>query len=72
MVRKKDGKLFGHTRVKTVINWCKKYNIEHLIVTHCGRQLVTMDGGELDMQLKEYSGGEVKVTVAYDGYRTRL
>ena len=72
MVRKRNGKLFGHTRVKTVVNWCKKYGISHLIVTHCGKQLVTMDENELKEKIEGYSGGLVDVTVAYDGYRVRL
>jgi len=72
MVRNKDGRLFGHTMIKTVINWCKEYNIKNLIITHCGKQLVTMDEKDLDKKIEQYAGGAVKVTVAYDGFRTRL
>jgi ribonuclease BN (tRNA processing enzyme) len=72
MVRNRDGVLFGHTRIKTVINWCKEYKIEKLFITHCGKQVVTMDKKDLDKKIEQYSGGAVKVTVAYDGFRTRL
>jgi len=27
MVRRKDDRLYGHTRVKTIIGWCKKYKM---------------------------------------------
>ncbi|GAG97824.1 unnamed protein product, partial [marine sediment metagenome] len=72
MVRRKEGKLFGHTRVKTIIEWCKKYNIGSLIVTHCGKQIVTMDKKELAGKLEEYAGGKIDAIVAYDGYRMEL
>lgn len=72
MVRRKEGKLFGHTRIKTMIEWCKKYNISSLIVTHCGKQIVTMDKKELAGRLEEYTEGKINVIVAYDGYRMEL
>ena len=72
MVRRKEGKLFGHTRVKTIIGWCKKYNIGSLIVTHCGKQIVNMDKKELAVRLEEYTEGKIDVVVAYDGYRMEL
>ena len=72
MVRRKEGKLFGHTRVKTIIGWCKKYNIGRLIVTHCGKQIVTMDKKELAGRLEEYTEGKINVVVAYDGYKMEL
>ena len=72
MVRNKDGRLYGHTTIKTVINWCKKYRIKNLIITHCGKQIVTMNKKDLDKRIGEYSKGMVKVKIAYDGYRTSL
>ena len=72
MVRRKEGKLYGHTRIKTMIEWCKKYNIGSLIVTHCGKQIVTMDKKELAGRLEEYTEGKINVIVAYDGYRMEL
>jgi len=72
MVRRREEKLFGHTRIKTVIGWCKKYDISHLIITHCGKQIVEMDKEELTRKLQEYAEGKVNVTVAYDGYRIEI
>ncbi len=72
MVRRKDNKIYGHTRIKTEINWCKKYGVKKLIITHCGKQAVTMDEGELERKIYEYSEGQVDVVIAYDGFRIKL
>lgn len=72
MVRRKGSMLFGHTRVKTIIGWCKKYDIKKLVITHCGKQIVTMDSKELDKKLDSYTGGDIDVAVAFDGYKMRL
>lgn len=72
MARRKDDKLFGHTMIKTIIGWCKKYNVKNLIITHCGKQVVTMKEDELMEKIKEYSGELVSVRVAYDGLKLKL
>ena len=72
MVRRKEDKLFGHTRIKTIIGWCKKYNVGNLIITHCGKQVVTMDKIVLMNKIKEYAGEAVNVRVAYDGWKFEL
>jgi len=68
MVRRREDKIFGHTRIKTIIGWCRKYGLKKLIITHCGKQLVTMDESELKKKIEEYSEGKVDVKVAYDNY----
>ena len=68
MVRRRDNKLFGHTKVRTIIGWCIKYGVSDLIITHCGRQLVTMDEKELENNLNKYADGRINIEVAYDGY----
>lgn len=72
MVRRKEDKLFGHTRIKTIIGWCKKYGINELIITHCGKQIVTMDKNELIEKLKGYTEGKINVRVAYDDWEMEL
>jgi phosphoribosyl 1,2-cyclic phosphodiesterase len=72
MVRKRESMLFGHTRVKTIIGWCKKYNIKKLIITHCGKQIVTMDSVELKKMLDSYTDSNIDVIVAFDGCKMRL
>ncbi len=68
MVRRKGDKLFGHTRVKTIIGWCRKYGISRLLITHCGKQIVTMDKKNLDEKIAEYSGKEINTSIAVDGF----
>ncbi len=72
MVRRRDNKIFGHTMIKTVIGWCKKYGLKKLMITHCGKQVVTMDGDKLKEKIDEYSEGKVDVKVAFDGYRIKV
>ncbi len=72
LVRRKDGKIFGHTRVKTIAGWCRKYGVKNLVITHCGKQIVTMDKSELDYNIREYSEGEINIAVAHDGYSMKL
>jgi ribonuclease BN (tRNA processing enzyme) len=72
MVRRKDNKIYGHTRIKTEVNWCKKYGVKKLIITHCGKQVVTMDEKELEHKIDEYAERQVDVKVAYDGCSMEL
>jgi len=72
MVRRRDNKIFGHAMIKTVIGWCKKYGLKKLIITHCGKQVVTMDESELNRKIEEYTEGQVNVMVACDNYKINL
>jgi ribonuclease BN (tRNA processing enzyme) len=72
MVRKRNSMLFGHTRVKTIIGWCKKYGVKKLVITHCGKQIVNMESIELNKKLKSYTDGDIDVKVAIDGYKIDL
>jgi ribonuclease BN (tRNA processing enzyme) len=67
MVRRKGDSLFGHAMIKTIINWCKKYSINKLIITHCGKQIVTGDNKHIKTKISDYSGGIVEWQIAYDG-----
>ncbi len=67
LVRRKEDKLFGHAMVKTIIGWCKKYSIKNLIITHCGKQIVTSDEKIIENKLNEYSENKVNFIIAYDG-----
>lgn len=40
LVRRKDDKIFGHTKITTQINWCKKYKINKVIFTHLGKETI--------------------------------
>ena len=72
MVRRKNGKLFGHAMVKTIIGWFIEYGIENLVITHCGKQIVTMNNRELSDRLEKYTDGKIDMVVAFDGYKMEL
>ena len=68
MVRKKEGRLFGHAPVRTQLTWCKKFGIPKAFVTHCGSEIVDGDSGQAGELLDEYAGERnVDAAIAYDG-----
>jgi len=72
IVRRRGSKLFGHCSIKTQVNWCKKFGIKQMIITHCGKEIVEMQEDKLKNKLKEYSEGKLEIIVAYDGMRVIL
>ncbi len=69
LVRRKDGKLFGHCRMKTQINWCKKYGIKKIIFTHFGKEALRKGDKKLEEELK---GEGCLIKVAYDGMKVKV
>jgi ribonuclease BN (tRNA processing enzyme) len=59
LVRRRGDTLFGHTRITTQINWCRKYGIEDIIFTHLGRETIA---GEDDFRFQH-----PEAIIAYDG-----
>ncbi len=59
LVRRKDDQFFGHTRITTQINWCRKYGVRHIIFTHLGKETIE---NEADFR-KEHG----EAILAYDG-----
>ncbi|MCL4415524.1 MAG: MBL fold metallo-hydrolase [Actinobacteria bacterium] len=72
LVRSRDGKLFGHAMLKTIIGWCKKAGIRNLIITHCGKQIVSSDEKEVYGKLFEYGENKVNIEIAFDGYKKEI
>ncbi|MBM3708990.1 MAG: hypothetical protein FJW61_01010 [Actinobacteria bacterium] len=72
LVRRKEDKLFGHAMVKTIINWCLKFNIHELIVTHCGKQIVTSDEKEVMNKIFKFTELKINVIIAYDGFEINV
>ncbi len=73
MVRKKNDQLFGHAPVMTQLTWCKKEGVPRMLVSHCGKQIVTGEDKcilEKITELAEERG--VEVDVAYDGMEVIL
>lgn len=52
LIRKKGNKLFGHAKIQTQINWCKKYKIKNIIFTHLGKEALEF-GDNLEKHLKQ-------------------
>jgi phosphoribosyl 1,2-cyclic phosphodiesterase len=69
LVRRKDNKLFGHTRIQTQINWCKKYEIKNVIFTHFGKEPIRWGDKKLEKKFKQK---EINVGIAYDGMRLEI
>ncbi len=59
LVRKKGDKIFGHARISTQINWCKKCGIKNIIFTHLGKETIRKE--------KEFKKQNPKIVFAYDG-----
>ena len=62
LVRKtkiKPFKIFGHARIITQINWCKKYNIKKIIFTHFGKETIREE--------KKFKKKHPEIIMAYDG-----
>jgi ribonuclease BN (tRNA processing enzyme) len=59
LVRRQGDQLFGHTRITTQINWCKKYGINNIIFTHLGKETMANE----DKFIQEHT----EATLAYDG-----
>ncbi len=69
LIRRKNDKLFGHTRMTTQINWCKKYGIEKVIFTHLGKEALALGNKKLKKELKEPN---VNVMIAYDDMEYKI
>jgi len=73
LVRRKGSRLFGHTRIITQLNWCKKYKIPTAIFTHFGKEIVEMPDKKLNEKISEMQeGAGVKIVFAYDGLKIEL
>lgn len=43
LVRRRGDILFGHSRMSTQINWCKKFGIQNIIFTHLGKETLAKE-----------------------------
>jgi len=59
LVRRRGDQLFGHTRITTQINWCRKFGIEHIIFTHLGKETIEHEAA--------FTGEHPEAVLAYDG-----
>jgi len=61
LVRKKNNKIFGHARIITQMNWCKKYNVKNIIFTHLGKETIKKE--------KQFKKQHPEIIFAYDGMK---
>lgn len=66
LVRRKDNRLFGHARMSTQVNWCKKYNIPKIIFTHLGKEALRIGDTKVEKRLRQPN---LELKIAYDGMR---
>jgi phosphoribosyl 1,2-cyclic phosphodiesterase len=68
LVRRRDGALFGHTTIRAQIGWCAKAGVPTAIFTHCGAQIITMDGRAAAALVRRMGAGKgVRARLARDG-----
>lgn len=72
IVRRRDGVLFGHTTVRAQLQWCERNGVPQAYFTHCGKQIVTMDGRERRRKIAALAPAAVETRIAYDGLRISL
>jgi phosphoribosyl 1,2-cyclic phosphodiesterase len=73
MVRRRDGKLFGHTPIRTQLGWCQKEGVPRALFTHCGSEIVGADGRTLAARLRAMARArDVDARIAYDGMEIEL
>lgn len=68
LIRRKGKKLFGHSSIKTQINWCKKFGIKKIFFTHFGKEIIKNEK-EIKSKVKEIAEN---VEFAYDGLKAFL
>ena len=73
IVRWARGEPFGHTSIRTQLDWCRIAGVTRAIFTHCGTQIVRDDDEKLAGRLHAMGrDGGVAATLAHDGLRVVL
>ncbi|MGB8275837.1 MAG: MBL fold metallo-hydrolase [Alphaproteobacteria bacterium] len=68
MVRRREGRLFGHTTVRAQLGWCRKAGVRRAVFTHCGSEIVDGDERRLGAKLRAMAREcGVEARFAYDG-----
>ena len=70
MVRKRDGRLIGHTYVVVQLSWCKQAAVRHAVFTHCGSPIVRGNARKMHAALRRLGREHgVEARFACDGDR---
>jgi Predicted hydrolase of the metallo-beta-lactamase superfamily len=72
-IRKRGKALIGHSPIRTQLTWCQKEGVPHVIITHCGSEIVTGDERKILAKLRGIASERgVEVSIAHDGMRFTL
>jgi phosphoribosyl 1,2-cyclic phosphodiesterase len=73
MVRKSEEGVFGHTPIRSQLDWCREEHVHRAIFTHCGTQIVTSDEKEMSAKVAEMGRErDVKAGIAWDGMEVKI
>jgi len=72
LVRRKDGKIYGHASVKAQVSWLKKAKVKTAIFTHWGKEAVEMDERILRRIVAVMGEPELNAIVAHDTFEYRV
>jgi ribonuclease BN (tRNA processing enzyme) len=68
LVRSRGGAPFGHTTMSAQIGWCAKAGVQDAIFTHCGAQIIRMDGRSAAALARRMGAAQgVRARLARDG-----
>lgn len=73
LVRRRDDRLIGHTRVSTQLTWCGTHGVPRALITHCGAEIVTGDERSLGPEVRRLGRERgVEAAIAHDGMEVVL
>lgn len=64
LVRRKGNRLFGHARITTQINWCKRHRIKNILFTHLGKETISKE--------KQFKKEHPEIILAHDGMKMEI
>jgi phosphoribosyl 1,2-cyclic phosphodiesterase len=68
IVRRRGGALFGHATIRTQLSWCAEAGVPEAVLTHCGTQIVAMDGRTAAARVRRIGKEQgVRASLAVDG-----
>lgn len=73
LVRRWEGRIFGHTTVRAQLGWCRETGVRRAIFTHCGKQIVEGDRDAVEAEVGALGRDRgVEATIAFDGLSLRI
>lgn len=73
LIRRRGEALFGHTSIRAQLGWCARANIPRAVFTHCGSEIVSMDGRAAAARIRRLGKDKgVEARIATDGLVMQL